>query len=69
MSVREPQPEITRNLVLMGGRGSGKSSISRRLARLNRGFMLFSLDDLIRYEAEGRGIPEIVDAEGWIGFR
>ncbi len=69
MSVREPQPEITRNLVLMGGRGSGKSSISRRLARLNRGFMLFSLDDLIRYEAEGRSIPEIVDAEGWIGFR
>ena len=69
MIVREPHPEITRNLVLLGGRGSGKSSISKRLARLNRNFMLFSLDDLIRYEAEGRSIPEIVEAEGWAGFR
>ena len=69
MIVRDPHPEITRNLVLLGGRGSGKSSISKRLARLNRNFMLFSLDDLIRYEAEGRSIPEIVEAEGWAGFR
>jgi shikimate kinase len=69
MSARVPHPEITRNLVLIGGRGCGKSSICKRLARRNRGFMLFSADDLIRYEAEGRSIPEIVDAEGWVGFR
>jgi len=69
MSVREPHPEIPCNLVLIGGRGSGKSSICKRLARLNRNFMPFSLDDLIRYEARGRSIPEIVDAEGWRGFR
>jgi shikimate kinase len=31
--------------------------------------MLFSLDDLIRYEAAGRSIPEIVEDEGWAGFR
>jgi len=69
MSPRIPHPEIKRNLVLIGGRGCGKSSISKRLARLNRNFMLFSLDDLIRYEAGGRSIPEIVDADGWAGFR
>jgi shikimate kinase len=69
MSPRIPHPEIKRNLVLIGGRGCGKSSVSKRLARLNRNFMLFSLDDLIRYEAGGRSIPEIVDAEGWVGFR
>ena len=69
MSARVPHPEITHNLVLVGGRGSGKSSIGKRLARLNRNFMPFSLDDLIRYEAAGRSIPEIVDAEGWVGFR
>jgi shikimate kinase len=69
MSPRIPHPEITRNLVLIGGRGSGKSSICKRLARVNRSFMLFSLDDLIRYEAAGRSIPEIVEAEGWSGFR
>ena len=69
MSVRVPHPEITHNLVLVGGRGSGKSSICKRLAKLNRNFMLFSTDDLIRYEAEGQSIPEIVDAEGWVGFR
>jgi shikimate kinase len=31
--------------------------------------MLFSIDALVRYEAEGRTIPEIVAAEGWPAFR
>jgi shikimate kinase len=31
--------------------------------------MLFSLDALIRYEAGGLTIPEIVEREGWPGFR
>jgi len=69
MTARIPHPELTKNLILIGGRGCGKSSISKRLARRNRNFMLFSLDALIRYEAGGRSIPEIVEGEGWPGFR
>ena len=40
----------TQNLVLIGGRGSGKSALSRRILRANKHFTLFSLDALIRYE-------------------
>lgn len=69
MTARTPHPELTRNLALIGGRGSGKSSVSKRLARRNRNFMLFSLDALIRYERGGLTIPEIVEKEGWTGFR
>jgi len=69
MGAREEHPELTRNLVLIGGRGCGKSSVAKRLARTNRNFMLFSLDALIRYEAGGGTIPEIVAREGWPGFR
>jgi shikimate kinase len=66
---RLEHPELKKNLVLVGGRGSGKSSLAKRLARTNRHFMLFSLDALIRYEADGAKIPEIVAREGWAGFR
>jgi len=69
MAARTPHPELTRNLVLIGGRGCGKSSVAKRLARRNRNFMLLSLDALIRYEAQGQSIPEIVEREGWPGFR
>ena len=62
-------PELARNLVLIGGRGSGKSSLAKRIARANRHFMLFSLDALIRYEAGGASIRDIVAREGWPGFR
>ena len=58
-----------RNLVIIGGRGSGKSSICKRLARRNRNFLFFSLDALIRYEADALSIPEIVEREGCAGFR
>lgn len=57
------------NLVLIGGRGCGKSSISKRLTRANKHFVLFSLDALIRYEAEAASIPQIVAERGWSGFR
>ena len=62
-------PKLTANLVLIGGRGCGKSSISKRLARSNKHFMLFSLDALIRYEAGAAAIQEIVAQRGWAGFR
>ena len=69
MAERVEHPELKKNLVLIGGRGSGKSSLAKRLARTNRNFALFSIDALIRYEADGANIPEIVAREGWAGFR
>ena len=69
MSVRTPHPSLKYNLALIGGRGCGKSSVGKRLARTNRNFMLFSLDALIRYESEAASIPEIVEDRGWPGFR
>ena len=61
--------EPKRNLVLVGGRGCGKSLIARRIKRVNKLFTLFELDALIRYEAGGMTIPQIVEAQGWRGFR
>jgi shikimate kinase len=69
MAARSKHPEVRRNLVLIGGRGCGKTSISKRVSLANRGFMLFSLDALIRYEAHGATVPEIVAERGWAGFR
>jgi len=56
------------NIVLIGMRGAGKSSISRRLALLTKRPVL-STDHLITYENGGRPIPEIVAEEGWRAFR
>ncbi len=69
MGKRVEHPPLKKNLVLVGGRGCGKSSIAKRLARTNRHFMLFSLDALMRYEADGEKIPGLVAREGWAGFR
>lgn len=56
------------NLIVIGGRGCGKSSVCRRLAASDKRFKLFSLDDLIVYEA-GMAIPDIVARHGWRYFR
>ena len=69
MAARKSHPELDRNLVLIGGRGSGKSSICKRITGRNRNFMLFSTDALVRYEAGAATIPQIVEREGWEGFR
>ena len=63
------QPVPQRNLVLIGGRGCGKSALCRRILRLNKNFTLFPLDELIRCEAGGVSIPEIVEQRDWKGFR
>mgnify|MGYP005837846115 CR=1 FL=1 len=56
-----------RNLVLIGGRASGKTSVGQALAQsLERPFV--DLDQMLVVEA-GRSIAEIVAAEGWPGFR
>ncbi len=69
MGERSNHLALKKNLVLVGGRGCGKSSLAKRIARSNRHFMLFSLDALVRYETDGASIPEIVAREGWVGFR
>ncbi len=55
------------NLVLVGYRGTGKSAIARRLARL-LGRPVVSLDDEI-VRAVGLSIPTIVSTRGWTYFR
>lgn len=58
------------NLVLIGMRGVGKSSLSRQLSLITKRPVL-STDLLISYEREGMSIPGIVAADGgaWGPFR
>ncbi len=55
------------NLVLIGYRGSGKSTIANRLGE-RLGWEVWHLDDLIEQSAE-MSIQEIVEREGWDEFR
>ena len=55
------------NLVLIGYRGTGKSTVAKLLAE-ELGMEVVSLDQEIVREA-GRPIPEIVAAHGWPHFR
>jgi shikimate kinase len=56
-----------RNLVLIGGRACGKTSVGQALAQaLQRPFV--DLDEVLVAEA-GRSVAEIVAEEGWPGFR
>jgi len=55
------------NLVLVGYRGTGKSSIARRLARM-LGRPVVSLDSQI-VQRTGKSIPDLVAERGWDHFR
>lgn len=55
------------NVVLVGYRGTGKSSVARRVAQ-DLGLRAVSLDAEIVRRA-GKSIPEIVAERGWPGFR
>ncbi len=55
------------NIVLMGYRGTGKSTIGKFLVR-NLRRKLFCIDDLI-VENVGMSIPDMVQAWGWSRFR
>ncbi|MBF0143518.1 MAG: shikimate kinase [Magnetococcales bacterium] len=58
------------NIVLIGPRGSGKTSVSRRLAAVT-GRGLLSTDLLVSYESEGASIAALVERHGgdWRPFR
>ena len=63
----EPQASPAPNLVLIGYRATGKSSVGRELAeRLNRPFV--DLDEVLVREA-GCAIADIVAQGGWEDFR
>jgi shikimate kinase len=65
--LNSPQLEQDRNLVLIGYRATGKSSVGACLARtLNRPFV--DLDRVLVQEA-GKSIADVVAAGGWEEFR
>jgi shikimate kinase len=62
-----PCPRCHMNVVLIGFRGSGKSTVGKRLAgRLRMSFM--DTDEMIE-QREGRSIREMVESRGWAHFR
>ncbi len=60
---------MLRSIVLMGLRGSGKSTIGPMLAERLVGFEFQDLDDAILEDSAFPAIADIVKAEGWEGFR
>jgi shikimate kinase len=55
------------NIVLIGYRGAGKSTVGRRVAELTQKEFV-DTDDLLE-ERQGAGISEIVESLGWDHFR
>lgn len=67
MQAKPSQPEADRNLVLIGYRATGKTSVGQELARvLNRPFVDL---DLVLVAEAGRSVAEIVAQGGWEEFR
>lgn len=61
-----PNPP-TKNIVLIGMRGTGKSAVGQTLAT-HLGWEFVDVDTLLE-QSEGRTIPEIVEEHGWDHFR
>ncbi|NWF53476.1 MAG: shikimate kinase [Syntrophaceae bacterium] len=55
------------NLILIGLRASGKTSVGKKLSRL-LGFSFYDTDELIRRQT-GKTVREMVQEGGWPGFR
>jgi shikimate kinase len=55
------------NVILIGYRCSGKTSVGKRLAE-NLGWPFVDTDDRL-VEKHGRSVKEIVEDDGWEGFR
>lgn len=55
------------NIVLIGYRGTGKSSVARILSK-ELGYPVLNMDDKV-VEKAGMSIPEIVEKFGWDKFR
>ena len=62
------KPNRHTNLILIGGRGCGKSALCRRIIAAEPRFSLYSLDDII-VESAGMSIPRMVENFGWAHFR
>lgn len=60
---------MRRSIVLMGLRGSGKSTIGPKLAARLEGYEFQDLDEAVLGDSAFASIAEIVAAEGWQGFR
>ena len=55
------------NIILIGYRCSGKTSVGKRLAQ-KLGWLFVDTDDRL-VEKDGRSIKKIVESDGWEGFR
>lgn len=62
-----PIPIYHTNIFLIGMRGSGKTTIGKRLAQ-KLGMTFVDADKLLVNKA-GKSVPDIVSKEGWDGFR
>lgn len=61
--------QVRTNIAFIGGRGAGKSKISRKFSKLSER-ALFSTDTLISYDEGGLSIAKIVESRGgWPAFR
>lgn len=58
---------MTQSIFMVGARGCGKTTVGRALAQV-LGFG-FSDTDLVLLQSTGQSVAQIVEAEGWAGFR
>ena len=55
------------NVVLIGYRGTGKSTVGRKIADILK-MPFYDTDELVQ-KRTGRVIKEIVEEGGWVAFR